>query len=95
MATLLSSGQAADLQEAYDQACWADPAVRPLILTDQQRAAQAKAADEARAKAWAARRASGSVTGAPGAGGSPSQRASNPNASVEDDVREAYALLRA
>ena len=91
MAALLQTGQAADLKDAYEQACWADPSVRPLM----GQTAQASAAASSSAKVQQARAAAGSVVGAPGAGGSPAARASNPNSSVEDDVRDAFASLRA
>ena len=65
MGQLIRAGQASSLQEAYEQACWSDPQVRPLMIQseDRERAAAAQAA--ARAKARDARHASGSVTGSP------------------------------
>lgn len=77
------------LSAAYEQAGWANPQVRPLLLQEQQKKAQAEQAK----RAAAARHAAGSVTGSPGSG-----RAAPPvrpphQASVEDDVRAAMAEL--
>ncbi len=85
MAALLSSGQAKDLQDAYDKATWADPTIRSSLMQRQteEAAANRKAeADRAR-KAAAA-----SLTGSPLANGT-SLAAGNPTASVLDDVRAA------
>lgn len=71
MGRLIRAGEAENLAEAYDKACWADPQIRPLMLqqTEQQRQADARAA--AGAKVVQARNASGSVTGSPTPGSSP------------------------
>lgn len=61
MAALLSNGQAKDLQEAYDMACWARPDIRPLM--QQQNDLQKQAA--AREKAQKARAAGVSISGSP------------------------------
>jgi hypothetical protein len=91
IAALLASGHAADLKDAYEQACWADPVVRPLFQAEQAKPTGAQ--EQQRAKVQQAKQAGSSITGAPGVGGSPT-RTSNPNNSVEDDVREAVASLR-
>lgn len=70
MAALLSGGQAATLQEAYDQALWVRPDIRSGLLDQQIAAREAKRVADAKAKADAARRASGSVIGSPGLGAS-------------------------
>lgn len=81
MAKLLSAGLATDLQDAYDQAVWANPTIRGIL---QSQNAPKPAVDPARtAKAKAA---SGSVTGSPGNGPLPTS-----NGSIEDDVRLAFA----
>ena len=69
MGELIRIGQAKDLADAYDQACWSDPAVRPLMIaaSEQQRQTDEKAA--AAQRVAAARQASGSVTGSPRPGG--------------------------
>lgn len=56
------------LMTLYETAVWANPSTRKAKLAADQKAQQAKAADEARAKAAAAKKAASSVTGAPGAG---------------------------
>lgn len=86
------------VQEAYDQACWADPKVRDLILADRQRQQQAAAQEAARQKAAAARQASVSITGSPGG---PAPAAARPpgstrsNSDYEADVRAAFEGSRA
>lgn len=84
MSALLSSGHAKDLQEAYDQACWADPNIRPVLLQQQQEAAR----NEAREKANKARLAGGSLSGSP----SVAVPASVPNRSLREELE---ANLRA
>jgi hypothetical protein len=59
MAGLLTSGGAANLQDAYDRACWADPQVRVAL---QQAADIARAASQSKN-----RNALAAVNGAPGA----------------------------
>lgn len=88
MAALLTSGQAADLQDAYDQACWANPEIRSILSSQQAKAAEEKRLTELNAKAGAARYAAGSITGAPG-GGKSLNGSTNPNSSIEDDIRAA------
>jgi hypothetical protein len=62
MASLLKGGQAKSLQEAYDQATWANPVIRTQLLARQSEdAANAKAAEVQ--KAQQAQRAS--LTGSP------------------------------
>lgn len=87
MGHLIRIGSAKDMQEAYDQAVWANPAIRQQLLESQAeeaRKTQAAAADKAR-KAAAA-----SVRGSP-LPGVAVNGAGNPNASVHDDVRAAFA----
>ena len=91
MAALLKSGQAKDLPDAYQQATWADPQIRPLLLQQQAGAQATQTAEAARAKAAQARRASGSVTGSPAPGASPARGGQNPNASVRDDLMAAFS----
>jgi|ERR1700734_106605 len=69
------------LEELYNTAVWANPSTRGKLL-EQQRAAEeaqrtaaeSKRREEARAKAVAARKASSSITGAPGSGQPPRGR---------------------
>lgn len=69
MAALLQGGQAQNLKEAYDQACWANPTIRSTLITQQSADANAKRVAEAKAKADAARKAGSSVNGSPGLSG--------------------------
>jgi hypothetical protein len=91
VARRLETGAATTLQDAYDQAIWASPEIRPLLLKAEQdkiagdaaaRAQAAQAEAQARAKAQAAQHASGSVTGAPGPG------ATAPRPGSTGDLRE-------
>lgn len=88
MGELLRSKQATSLEDAYEQACWSDPQVRPLMIqsTDQKRQADAQAA--ARAKVAGARHASGSITGSPTPGATPGRQA--PNSTLRDDLAAAW-----
>jgi len=62
MAPLLGSGTVKDLQEAYDQACWANPAIRAILLT-----AQETEKETAKKTALQSKKNAGvSVTGNPG-----------------------------
>lgn len=66
MGTLLQSGQATNLKEAYDQAIWANPEIRSTLTSAQTAEAEQKRLSEANARAGAAKRAAGSITGGPG-----------------------------
>lgn len=63
MAALLSSGQAKDMQDAYDKACYAEPDIRSERLAADQKAVDAKRIADIKAKAEKARSASVSVKG--------------------------------
>lgn len=54
MAALVESGRAADLQDAYDKAIWANPEVRGKLLAEQQATQRKLAADKAAAAKKAA-----------------------------------------
>ena len=71
MSQLIRSGAAKDLPDAYQQACWADPEIRPLMLQSQEQQRQADVQAQQRAKAAQAKHASGSITGSPSPGASP------------------------
>lgn len=62
MAPLLGSGQARDLQEAYDKACWATPEIRTILIAAQEKELFEKRKQEIAKK----KQASVSVTGSPG-----------------------------
>jgi hypothetical protein len=81
MGPLMMSGQAKNLQEAYDMACWANPSIRSTMLSAQEAEKQAKQRQEIEAK----RKAAASVTGSPGLT-SPTDR--TPQKSLEDDIRD-------
>jgi hypothetical protein len=88
MGQLLRSGGAKDLSEAYEQACWADPQVRPLMVQAQAQEQQRQATEAARARTALARHASGSVIGSPRPGASGSSSA--PSATLRDDLSQAW-----
>lgn len=91
MSVLLQNGFAGSLKEAYDKAVWANPETRALHLAAERAAEDRKRTDEARQKAEKARRASPSVTGAPGSAVQ-TQSLNGSSNSVEDDVRAALML---
>lgn len=67
MGTLLENGIATSMDDAYDRAVYADPEIRSNLIASQSQAESEKRLAEAKAKADAARRAGGSVSGGPGA----------------------------
>lgn len=80
MGALMAGGQAATLQEAYDQAIYANPTTRTVLLQQQQ----SKLQDEINAKR--AKAASVSVRGS-----SPSSGAANqPKTSLRDEIVAAF-----
>lgn len=87
MGALLEAGSAKSMDEAYDMACWANPAIREALLEAQRADADKVKAAEAE-KAQLARRASLRGSPIPGASSGRSQ-----GASVLDDVRAAAAEL--
>lgn len=86
MGQLLQSGQAADMDEAYNKAVWADPDIRSSLIAAQ--ADPNKRLTEQTAKTERARNAAVSVTGSPG-GARALNGAANPTSSIEDDLRAA------
>jgi len=83
MAALISTGKAKDLPEAYEMACWMRPDIRPLL--QQAQVIPAPSGDVARKRA-----AGASVTGSPA---EPRTIGNNPNATIEDDIRNAILEL--
>ena len=61
MISLLQTGQANTLQEAYDKAIWSDPEIRQNLIQAQQAEAMAKLSDQKNRAAKAARAAAVSV----------------------------------
>jgi hypothetical protein len=91
MGALMASNQAQDLEDAYQQAIWADPELRSTLLAAQQAEAEAKRAAEAKAKATAARNASGSVRGSSsGIGNVPPA----PKGTLREELRAALAAAK-
>lgn len=85
---LLKAGAAKDLQDAYDQAVWADPTIRQQLMAAQAEEAKKTQAAEVE-KATKARAAS--LRGSPLPGASPG--GGSQSGSVFDDVRAAAAEL--
>lgn len=89
MGKLLNSGQAEDLKDAYEKACWINPEIRGLFIKEQQDAElrkQAQAVNKAKA-------ASKSLpTGAPAMGIKPKAEAQT---SIRGALEEAYDALGA
>lgn len=90
MAALLQSGQAENLDKAYEMALFADPETRALHLAATREAEERKRTAAATAQAQAARNASVSVTGAPGLAVPAPMESSG---SIEDDIRSAIRLV--
>lgn len=65
MALLIQNGRAKDLAEAYDMAAWAHPTIRAALIKEQQAAAMAETQRKAAEVTANARRAAGSIAGAP------------------------------
>ena len=68
MSAFFANGQAKDLEQAYEMACWANPEVRAALQAEQQRSAEAQRLEEAKRKAGAARSASFNPSGQGGVG---------------------------
>lgn len=66
MAALIGNGAAKDLQDAYDQAVWANADTRATLLAQQRAEEEQKRRAELKTKADAARKRSVSITGGPG-----------------------------
>ncbi len=91
MGALMEAGVTTDLEEAYQRAIWADPAIRSTLMEAQTRAAEEKRIAEQKALSDRARNAAVSVTGAPGS--SRPLNGATSHGSVEDDVRAAYSEI--
>jgi hypothetical protein len=88
MGRLISIGAAEDLKDAYQQACYATPEIREVLIKEDFAKHQLKAQAEAKAKSEQAKRTSKSLpTGAPITGAS---RAGSPNATLRDDLEAAW-----
>lgn len=91
MAVLLEKGVCKTLPEAYERAVWMNPAVRAKEVARQQAEASKKTADEAAAKAVAARKATGANVRTSAKSGS----AAAPLGSIDDTLAEALAAIKA
>jgi hypothetical protein len=85
MAVLLSNGQAKDLQDAYDKAIWADPAIRAALL--QKQVSEATKKTESATLAQRQKAAAVSVRGSSPAAGS----GNGPKESLRAEVEAAWA----
>lgn len=92
MATLIESGAAKDMSQAYQQACWGNETIRNLMLAEQQQATQTDEERRRQQHAAEARRAGGSIAGSPGPGASRTVEV-DPSASIEDDIRRSMREL--
>ena len=88
MVALLNGGRAQNLQEAYDQAVWANKETRVLV----QSAQEAQRAQEVQARAKAARHAGGSINGSPAPGSSPAN--AGPAPTLRDELNRAFGDLQ-
>lgn len=87
MGSLMASGRAANLQDAYDMAIWSDPSIRELMLKEQI----AQEADKKKAEMASKKKAASSVVGSPSLT-SPSNK-TTPR-SIEDDLRENLRAIK-
>ncbi len=85
MGALLGSGQAKDMQEAYDMACWSDPTIRSSLLEAQKVDDLQKKKEEYEKK----KQAGSSVKGSPGK----KMPSSTPTKSLEDELSDVYDEL--
>lgn len=86
MSALLQAGQAKDLEDAYEQAIYANPTTRTLVLAEQQ----AKERTEATQKAQAAKNAASVNTR-----NRPSMPVSQPIGTMDDTIRATLRRLQA
>lgn len=91
MGRLIAAGQATSLKDAYDQACWANPEIRGLLIKEQQAVGIAEQERQQRERAAAARRASGSVTGSPAPGSA--QVRTGPAKSIREALQDNWDAL--
>lgn len=91
MAALLSNGIAQTLEDAYNQAIWANPDVRSILTANQQREADEKRKQEIQAKTTAAKMAAGSVTGSPLSG---AVTTASPHKDLRSELEANFAAAR-
>ena len=91
MSVLVEKGLASTLEDAYDQACHANPEVRAKIASAAKAAEERDRVRQAKEKAEAARKAGSSVTGSPVTTRSEPQSTGE---DVRDDLRAAFRETR-
>ncbi|MGY3527277.1 hypothetical protein [Bradyrhizobium sp. USDA 4452] len=91
MGRLIETGQAQNLEDAYDMACWANKEIRALLIKQQAMPQSAAKAEDAVQRAKAADKATG---GAPAAGFSPAGPKVAAGASIRDTIRAAVDAQR-
>jgi hypothetical protein len=89
MSTLVQAGKAADLQTAYEAACWLHPEIRAILLEEMKGGGTGAARTAARAQ-----NAAKAVTGAPSSNSHASEPPRRRDLSTEDTVREAIKAQR-
>lgn len=89
MAALLRGGMATGLQDAYDQAVYANPQTRSTLLQQQSAVSDEKRLAEKKAKAEQAKRAGSSLRGAPGMAATKNGRIVQPD--LRSELRAAFA----
>lgn len=87
MGPLVDSGQAKDLQQAYDMACRAHPDVNAKIEAARKAQQARDQAKEQREKAKAAGQAGSSISGSPGG----KATSSEPTGDIREDMRRQFA----
>lgn len=92
MAALLRGNAAKDLQDAYDQAVYANPQTRSTLLQQQQTDAAEEKRLAQKAKAEAAKKAGSSIKGGPGMGASKNPTIQQPN--LRAALKSAFAEHR-
>lgn len=86
MGTFIGSGEAPDLESAYDMACRAKPDVRAKIEAAERARADREAQADRRKKAEAASRAGKSISGSPGDRAAPEM-----TGDIREDMRRQFA----
>lgn len=92
MASLLKSGLAKDLQDAYDQAIYANPHTRSTLLQAQTQSADEKRVAEKKAKAEAAKKAGSSIKGSPGIAATKNGQIKQPD--LRSELKAQFAAYR-
>ena len=92
MGALINAGQAADLKDAYEKACWLNPDIRAETINREAEAANQKRQQEAEAARSKAEQAAKSVAGDPGGDYSPS---SSPKSTLRDELAAQMGAARA